>query len=542
MILEFFFSKVHNNGVLENLLDKILHKIAPIASVESVIKSEKNSLSLYVEAKQGDLEVFSDEFSKLLPISLFYKFIETKIVDSMPKRENIAKCNINIPFTHTMLTEFLDNSSKNYLNLSLTQDVGKSLKDASHLTYKDIEEAINHLKDGNCVQICTRFGIKSIGIVDNSSKEILSKNDFTIMPCDLSLLQKMVVVSENELKALASLEKPTISMRVNLIYKNKNIIPTSWVDVRICDTLILFLLCKRLYENGEEFIYIVDESNPCSFSLTYYQKEFAKALKINVLENGESIVIGENEYNQSKKLPYFEQKAHERFTSILYEYNLFEDKSICFFLSKKHDDKAMFYSQKLGLVDLISVIKPITINELIDAICQNENGKKLIQNYKKTYSDIFQKALHVKIPSNAPNNFYTLIGIVGVLLGYGDDLQTSAQTFLSHAKNFSGPKGPRIDVKLKKEKFPDFINVEKFVQSGLSFRLAEVDDETLCYGYMESISFFVSDMADVISKEFDTNNISLCGQLFDFQRLLEVSAKNIQPNHKVFINRAFSIE
>lgn len=542
MILKFYFSRVHENGVLDNLLYTILNKVASKIPVKGVIKSDKKEVFLYVEGKEVDLESFSNEFAHLLPISLFFTFTKTEVVKTLPKQSPLAKCNINLPFTHTMLSDFLDKSSKNYLNLGLPQDLGKSLKVANNLTTKDIDSAISYLQDGKCVHVSTREGARSIGIVNENAKDILKKNSFVIMPCDLSLLQKMVIASKREIQALASLEKPTINLKVNLIYKNKNILPTSWVDVRLCGTLLLFLLCKRLYESGEEFIYLLDESYPCEFSLSYHQKEYGKSLHVNILQNDEVVMISENEYISNKKLPKFEQKAHERFTTILYEYNLFDSKSINFFLSKKHDDRVMFYSQKLGLVDLIAVSKPRSIDELIKTIAKSENGKKLIENYKKSYNDIFQKALHVEIPQSAPNNFYTLIGIVGVLFGYGEDLQTSADIFLQYAKDFLGPKGPRIDLKLQNDKFPDFINVERFVQSGLSFRLAGVDNKTLCYGYMESISFFISDMADVISKEFDTNNISLCGQFFDFKRVLEVSAKNIQPNHKVFINRAFSIE
>lgn len=542
MILKFCFSRVNEDGVLENLLHTILCKIIHTIPIKGVIEGDKKEVFLYVKGKEDEIEDFSNEFSKLLPVSLFYTFTKTQVAKSMPEQKKLPKCAISLPFTHTMLYDFLDKTSKDYLNLNLPQDVGEDLIIASSLTSKDVDKAIFHLQKGENVCVSTKEGIKNIGIVNENAREILQNNDFTIMPCDLSLVQKMLIANEKEITALASLEKPIIDLRVNLIYKNKNILPTSWVKLRLYDTLLLLLLCKRLYESGEEFIYLMDKKAPCKYLLTYTQNKSINGLHINILENGALTMLSDNEYTTKKTLPHFEQKAHERFTSILYEYNLFETKVINFFLSKTYDDKAMFYSEKLGLIELISIKIPKSIEEIIKLIQKDENGKKLIQNYKNTYNDTFQNALHVSIPKNAPNNFYTLLGIVGALFGYGNDLRTSANTFLLHAKNFSGPKGPRIDVKLVNNKFPDFINVEKFIQSGLSFRLAGVEDETLCYGYLESISFFVSDMADIISKEFDCNNVSLCGKLFEFKRLLEVSAKNTQPNHKVFINKAFSIE
>lgn len=539
MILKFNFSRVSENGLLENILHIIIHKILCNIQVQWVIKSSKKELFLYVKGDDKALEKFSDEFSKLLPISLFYRFLSVDVVDSMPTQKPLLKCDINIPFTHTMLIDFLDKSKKDYLNFSLREDVGRSLEICSNLTEDDIHEAIRYLKNGENIQISTREGVKVLGILNKDKKEFLQKYNYTIMPCDLSLVQKMVIANNNEIEALASLEKPTLNLRVNLIYKSKNTLPTSWVNIRMFDTLLLFLLCKKLFESGEEFIFLIDDKIPCNFSLLHEQKSITKQLFVNVLENGEITMIGDNEYISDKKFPTFKKKAHERFATILYEYNLFSKKNICFFLSKKYDDKIMFYTEKKGLSELIKVNIPNSINEIIQSIKEDENGKKLIQNYEKTYNNIFQKVIDMKIPKDSPRNFYTLLGVVGAFFGYGDDIESSAKKMLLYAKNFSGLKGPRIDVKLKDR---GFIDVEKFIQSGLSFRLAGAEDEMLSFGYFESISFFISDICDDMKKEFDFDNVSLCGEMYEFKRFLEICAKNIQPNHKIYLNRAFSLE
>lgn len=540
MILRFSFSRVNENGVLENLLKNILHKILHKVRFNGVLESQKHEVFLYVEADESELENFSEQFSKLLPISLFYSFVDTKVVESMPEQKHFLKCDIDLPFTHSMLFDFLDKDSQNYLNIDLKEDDEEGLH-VNKISLQELDEKIELLKSGKILHVSTREGVKSVGIVNQEAKEILKKDNFTIMPCDVSLIQKMVIANQNELQALVSFEKPTLNLRLNLIYKSKNIIPTSWVDMRICDSLLLFLLCKRLFESKEEFIYLIDKKLPNEGSLLQSQEHKAKGLHVNVLENGAIVMKGENDYISTQKIPKFKEKAHERFTTILYEYNLFQKKSLSFFLSKKYDDFVMFYSEKTGLIELLHVKLPNSIEEIIGLIEQNENGKKLIASYKKSYKDIFEKALFVDI-LNSPNNIFSLLGIVGVLFGYGEDLQSASKKLLAYAKDFAGPKGPRLDIKLVNDKFPDFIDVTKFIQSGLSFKLAGVDDQTLSYGYLESISFFVSDMADIIEKEFDVENVSMCGELFEFKRLLENSAKHIQPNHKIYINRAFSLE
>ncbi len=543
MILKYNFSRVYNNAVLENLLDTILGKILHTIDLKYVITAYKKEVFLHVEVDDGKAEEFSDEFSKLLPISLFYRFLKVEVVENMPEPTAIEKCDINLPFTHTMLLDFLDENGKNYLNVTMKEDVGKSLhvkNETKEDFIKKIDESIKLLKDGNIIKISTRFGVKSVGIVSEKTKKFLT-HPFTIMPCDFSVISKMVIATKSELQALISLEKPIVNLRVNLIYKGKNILLSDWVDVMMCDSLLLYLLCKKLFESGEEFIFLSDEKFECKKELVFKQGHIAKSLHVNILENDAVVMVGENDYSPTNLLPAFQNKSHERFTSILYEYELYDKKSLSFFLSHKYDDSVMFYSQNKGLIDLINIELPDSFEKLIESISKSETGEKLIKNYEKKYNNLLTNALHVNIPSS-PKNFYTLLGVAGVLLGYGDEVESAAQNLISHAKNFLGSKSVRIDVKLKDDKLPNTLNVERFIQSGLSFKLADVEPQTLSYGYIESISFFVSDMADSICKELEAQNVSMCGELFSFKRLLENSAKHILPNHKLYINKAFSLE
>ncbi len=534
MILRFDFIQVYDNGVLENILHKILCKI----NAKGVISANKKEVSLYIKGEEKKIEDFSNEFSKLLPLSLFYTFVKADVVEDMPEQEDLKKLMLNPPFSQLELKEFLDADGKNYLNTALDADVAKGVENLS----KEIDVKIKLLKEGKILRVSTREGIKSLGIVKKEFSNILKKNSYKIMPTDLSLLPRMVVASENEISALATLEKPTIDLKVNLIYKNKNILPDDFVRVKMCDSLLLYLLCRKLFESGEKFIFLCDGELASSGDLLEKRDGEAKSLDINVLENNAFVQIGQNDYNKDLKLPHFEQKAHERFTSVIYEYNLFENKNLSFFLSKKHDGFVMSYDKKNGLIELVNVQIPNSFEEIFEIIKKDENGKKLIENYKKFHKDLFDKALNLKIPKDLPNNFYTLLGFAGVLLGYGEDLKNGAENLLKHAKNFSGTKGARLDVKPGGEKFPSSINVARFIQSGLSFRLAGVEPQTLSYGYLESIAYFISDTADLLAKEFELDNVSLCGELFTYKRLLETAAKNIQPNHKIFINKAFSIE
>lgn len=558
MILEFSFSSISNSGILENILHNILHKIIHKYPIQGSLVSEKNRSYLYISGDEEPLKNFSDEFSASLPYSLFFTFLEAKVVEDFPKSSPLPSCKVNIPFTHAMIEEVLEKRSENYYNPFLKADFGETLKikpplvflseneqikaEKSEEFHEVIQKAALHVKEGNSLHVNTKSGKKSLKIVNENSLKELGKSSFWVMPCDLSLVEKAFIATKEEIHALASLEKPTLNLRVNLIYKNKNFLPTSWVDVKMSDSLLLFLLAKELFRVGVEFISL-EENEKADISLTHFQDRTKKPLKVNVLENKAIIMLDKNEFEATQALPTFKEKSHEKFTSIIYEYNLFEEKSSCFYLSKTNDDKIMTYSQKLGLIELVNIEIPLSIEDILIQIENiDEGGAKLVRNYKKEYSKVIEKALHVKVSKDAPKSFYTLLGVVGVVLGFGDDVKSAADTLLRYAKEFAGPKGPRIDVKMHNNGFPETLDVVKFVRSGLSFRLAGVDNEILSYGYLESIAYFVSDVADIIAKEFETTHVCLSGSLFSFKRVLETSAKNIQPNHKVCINRAFALD
>ena len=64
-----------------------------------------------------------------------------------------------------------------------------------------------------------------VGIpIDETFKE---EDEFLVIPTDLSVIERMVVIKENEIKAIASLEKPSLHLRVNSLYKAKEILPTN---------------------------------------------------------------------------------------------------------------------------------------------------------------------------------------------------------------------------------------------------------------------------------------------------------------------------
>lgn len=532
MNLQFNFHKRVDNGLLENILHSIMEK----SSQKNSLFYDKKSVHVCVQADEKGLEEFSDTLSKYLPVSLFYEFIDAKVVEEFPDDKEPPKCELCLPFDAISLDEFLDKNSKNFHNVFLKPHVGKELFVSKDTAFdkKTIEKICDILQSGASIDANTSEGIKSLKIVNEDSIEA---KDFYIMPTDSSLIDRMCIASKDEIQALLSFEKPMLNLKQNLVYKSKNLLSSAWIDMRLADTLFLYALTSELFKRGVEFLIVQEKKDENIF--TCNQNESIKPLKVNVLENGFILPLENHPYLNQHQFPNFKEKSHERFSTLLYEYNLFEQKSICFFLSKKYDDSIMFYSEKTGLVELFEIEIPKDMSEVIAMIQSSESGEKLLANYNEQYPELLKKDIEFK---NMPKNFHTLLGIVGSVLGFGDDVQSGAAALLENAKNCERLKGVRIDVLLDEKTHPKKLNVAKFIQSGLSFKLAGVEDEVLSFGYLESIAYMLSSMSDKLGEEFGSRYVTMAGELFSFKRFLEVSVRNIQPNHKVCINRTFALE
>lgn len=550
MIMRFCFSSTSNNQILQNILQNILHKIIHKYEILGVIEELEFEVNLYLHANEL---VLQECFAYLnLPKSLFYYLKNVQVVTSMPTQKPLKSSDCFVAFTQDLIDEVNDENSKNYFNPFIKNNFDKNINDSlvlnftqneknQNLSYKEkITQAALHVKQNNTLNITTKTGLMSVKAISKNTKDELLDKQIIIIACDFSVVQKMFVVSDEQLQALVAIERPVLNLKLNLIFQNSHNLPIDYADVKLPDSMLLYLFCKQLFANGVEFIYLYKPNEQDVKTLSYEQKFLHNDYKIQVLKNGEYLFLDDNEYLYKKQFPAFLNISHKRYTMLMYEHKLLDEISACFYLSEKFDDQVMMYSQKNGLIELVKIEFENGIEQIISSIKQTENGEKLLYNYEKNYS--LEDIKNIKFDTNLPKSFFTLLGIVGIFLGFDKNVQKSAKKLLQNAKNCNFTKGPRLDVKMKNNSFCDTINVEKFIQSGLSFKLAGVSDELISLGYLQSIAYFVSDTSDIIAKEFNAKHICLCGSMFGYSNLLELSASNIAPNHKVCINKIFSID
>lgn len=556
MVLAFEFQYISNNGVLESLLKNISLDF----NINHKIIKNNSIVTLYVEESSEKLGEFADFLSTSLPLSIFFKSSSVQVVESIPQvEENFSPCAFPIEFTPKILSNIKDKNSSAYLNpfvvFSLSDALillkeGKELlcaKEANDFE-KIYEQVANFISEGKNIEIKTKSGNYAFGKVENLSHHGI-KDNFEVIATDMSVVERLAVIRENEIKVLASLERPSIRVKVNAFYASKGILPTNRVKLRLADDLLIQLLCEQLFAKGIQFIFKTPSINlTCKIVLDFPKiLPFFEPLEVAVLENGEIVIVKGKSYASSKlteSLDKFEDYAHASFASIMHEHGLFDNKSSCFYLSCIHDDKIMNYSKEHGMLDLTHFKLPTSFQAIFDEIEKSgKSGQKMIENYKNSFPDVFAHALTTVIPQNAPQSIYSLWKIVSIILGLSKDFESGAETLIENAENFGGKKGPRIDYFLLKEEalISDF-NAIKCIRSGMSFKLAGIDDTTLSFGYMESLGYFLSDMADFYKENLLNEKIALGGSLFGYRRLTELSCQNIKPNHAICLNKELPIE
>jgi hypothetical protein len=558
MILAFEFNYISKNALLENILESTCKDFG----IDYKIGKVDNVINLYVEGDEQVLTSFSDFISKRLPLSIFFKSTAVNVVEkSIDSSYEIAQCKLCLPYTPKSLLLSKDENSTSFLSPLINNEIGIAtftakgvflIKDGNTIINatetKSFETLYNEvakvIKNGEEVHINSASGSYSIGKIDVG----FDKEDFIVIPTDLSCVEKMIVIRENEIKALASLEKPTIKFRVNMLYSSKDILPTQRVKLKLTDELLLQKICEKLHSDGIDFLYRVDTKDVTSKYSIEIDGSFVSLpqIEVCVLENGEILIVSGDGYSASsvkENLQKFKASHHAQFASILQEHNLFEEKVSCFYVSKTHDDMIMHLSENTGMLDLISFPVPSTINDIFSDIKSSPGGDRLLENYKKQFPEAYESAQNYKMKNNTPNNIYTIWGIAAVVLGISKTIEEGSEKIISLAEDFGGKKGPRIDyLLLDTEAIKSDFNLTKLIRSSISFKLAGTDDITLSFGIMEALAYFLSDTADSCKENLSSEKMLLCGSMFGVRKFAEIACKNMQASSQICLNRELPID
>ncbi|QCD52622.1 hypothetical protein [Campylobacter sp. RM16192] len=505
MILCFEFEYSNLNDNLAFFLDFY----AKSSGLEYSIQREDYILRLYVKGKQDELLKFSDEISIRVPHSIFLQ--GSKVFVSEEMNGGLINFKNTLPNITPGVVDKFHNEKISACENGILSGMKVEVKGA----FVSVEESnFNELLDFVCDEILNNNPIKFKnfqGTFEVSKFHELSEEFDILMVTNLKNLPKIFISNKNEQIALASYEKPVVELKTNAIYRQNHPDSPRFFKVVAPNDIFMYALCEKLLKNGLNFL----------------------AVKTN--EPQFMAVVLENSYIFSNAQIYYKDKIKKEINHSkdrdLTNFNLINEfkneNRLRVFLSKTKDDEIKIF-RKNDSFDVLRLPTPSSFEELFDEISKEEGGDRLVANYASSFN----------IPTGkieAKSSFFTLFCIVGKILGFDEDFKTAGKKLLENAMDFNGAKGPRLDFKMANR---SEFNIIKFIRSGMSFRLAGVDDKILSFGYIESFAHFLSDFCDTLKEDFSVSVVVLQGSLFEYKTLSNLVLKHVG----VGINTKFSKE
>ena len=487
MILAFKFT-CHKDA---SFLLPFLHLLA--GDLSHSLKCKDDEICLKVSGNTSELESVANKASVLLPFSLFIKHSEVLAASELDEDSKINEIKFG-GLTPTQASTFLA-SEKAILNES---GVLCESKFGGEITLDNFNEklniCLNLLQNGKSVCVEQNENLYEISLGVNFGANFL-------MPTNLKQLPKIFIADDKAQIALASFEKPLLTLKTTAIYRQNHENAPLFFDAMAANDLFLYAICEQLDKSGASF-------------LSVRIKEQKNALsRLVLLEN--SALLSQFFYAKNEK---FELKNASEIALGL-KFSKFSDDEICL-LSKSSKTQLLFLP------------KFSSFEEIYELIRADESGARLLENFSKE-----RDLPSGKFSSNA--SFFSLFCIAGRILGLSDEFEKAGENLLLLATDFSAHKGVRIDYKMKDDFGLDGV---KFVKSIISFILAGAGEKNISFGCTESLAHFLSDFSYEKRDKFKIKNVTLSGDLFYNKVVSNLIKKHLNPNIKTNFDPGFGIE
>jgi hypothetical protein len=602
MILKFAFQCSSTAQVLEKILFRALHESA----LEGKITKDDEHIALYIRSDDDEaLRTFATTLSTELPHSIFINSSSVEVVEAFPNDSYVMKefPKRELPFCPRCLKEALQEHDPFVCCEVCGYETPKSpllLKNFSKELHGNNEEIFRTLasliNNGAVAKVKTLHNTVLLGLLNEANMK--NRDDFTVLCVDLAAVSSVSDMTQGEILAIASFEKPLLKLAPNRVFNEKYPhILNSALHVQMSDNLMLQLICNALRECGIEHLFMAkDDGKHHHVSLDFQSRAFdeSEPLEVMVLENGLNVVTkGERgilpqllegiddelfahthkyeSININKTINIFKKEhfaaspsnrlfyakhttdvlykgiefaaCHGAFYSVIAQNDLNAATSLGLYFSKEHSNKIMINSPKFGLVDYVEfTCKFKTIDAIFKAISdEGDSARELVKNYDAAFGDTLDKESILK-PYGA--EILRLWGIVAIILGIekSSDAMLGGQKILDLAFSFKGKRGPRIDYKLKYGGLKPSLDVLMVIRTAMSFKLAGIDNPTLCFGIVESFAEFLSDTVDEISKDYSIEAVCISGSLFESKNLLNKFYQMTSKNFSVYFNKEMPLD
>ncbi len=444
--IEFKSPNRYFGGFLQNLIDEV--------GIEGSVEFEDGVITLILDSSDAKLlEKFSTLSQKYLPHSIFLGKIDTFQSDLEPKDEKFISPTYQLSPCPICLEELTDPKSPRYLDDTIT---------------------------------CTHYS-NSEGFIDTDSTIFsphFNGND-TVLLCDASRVNELFFVDENELKALFSIEKPSLLLTIK-DEELKQITGKKFIRVKAPYNIKSALVALNAKDSEIDTLFFNERDiEPKGVVVQEYFCTIYDNRISSKLENLDENRVLNRFKNIQKEAKYDEAIG----------VNL-SQKGISFIVSNQNATKEVL---KFG---------DFNLQETLQRMAQDEIRSKLLNNFSKKYPKILEK-----LESKNYNLFETL----SIILELEDE---GFEALNLKSLEFRGNGGLKIDMNFTEDDF-DYISM---VGSVMSFKLADVDTHYLAYSIFEAFGDMTTSTLTQLKNRFKIDKFILFGDIFSssvvFSRVL----------------------
>jgi len=500
MIIQYSFNYIHDNG----LLTRLLNKISKDAKVEVYLEKIDENYFLEAKGEQSELEELAGKISSVIPNSIFLKSSSVKEIENFTITKIELKDNTKfyaVPFCIECQERILNNQKD--LNLDCEVCGFSDVK----LAVDDLDvKAIEFQKSGQS-ELQTFNGKR---VFSNSSGSSILCNDY-------ENISEYFIITQAELNALTSVEKPAIRLKPKLKFKLEFNLTEPFYNVFLADDKITLAFCSALKDTKIFFCSDINLLKVCA------------ALDKTLIINSSRDVKDSSTKDEIEML-----------RSVITEHKLNAPAVCAIHLSHSTESKIFSFNAKVGYTQMVQFVSlPYSINEIFETIKKIDgSGERLIENFKLKFDELYEELIEHKFNNENTQPLTQLFATISLILGLSKStsIKEASLTLEATAIEFGGKSGPRIDYKVKKIDGIYTLDLIKAVSSAVSFKLAGVDNYLISFGLLDSLADFLATQAGEADANISVNALFLSGDVFENRQLLLRTLNAIEPNFKVYTN------
>ncbi len=440
------------DGFLQNAIES--------CGIKGCIDRIDNHIWLIIEDDntKESLEKFAEFTSKYLPHSIFLGSIDTA--------NGEADCN------------GIDKIKSKPYPISPCPICLEELTNPASNRYLDDTICCTHYSNDKCCEY-----------IDNTTFSPHYNGYNTILLTDSSKIKELFLVTENEIEALFSIEKPILKVTI----KDKElqqIVGKKYMNLQAPYSIKSALVALNAKESDIDTLFFDTDNN---------------SPKLIVVQNHKVMIYDNPLSKQLEKLN--DNRVLNRFANIMKE----ADYSVAIGAYMSHTHGISFpVATEHGIKEAI-VIDKFDSNKVLNLMQNDEKRAKLLKNFEKNSNSAYSNFI------NKMQNGATLFEVISAITSLNE---TSYEAVSSASLDFHGNGGLKVDMFFSEDGF-DYASL---LGSLISFKIAGVENSYLLYSLFEAWGDMVVSVLGQLKSEFKVSNFIMMGDMFEnsvlFSRIL----------------------